>query len=187
MALSIGIVPGSKIKVGNSVIRVDSVMNSNLVGLSLDGGPVFMVSDNEKTEVMPQVMVSCGVKAAREASHMSRLAFDAPRSISINRIEEVHKVETRVQRILRTEGISQTELDDIAARSAINSKEEGFNRKYHQWLLLVIDGQVRDMERTDVTEVGKDRGKGFVFDEHEVCDGQGCKDCGWRGEVKQWL
>jgi hypothetical protein len=99
----------------------------------------------------------------------------------------VPEAETRVQRILREESITQTELGQIVARSAMHTLSEGFNRMYHHWLLYVVKGEVRDMQRTDITEVGVERGCGFQYSDHEDCEGQGCKECGWRGELKQFL
>jgi hypothetical protein len=88
VALSIGVVPGSRIMIGKSVVLVNEILNSNLVSLSVDGGPAFMVSDQERTQIAPEVMVFCGVKKPRNDSHVSRLAFEAPRNIIITKVED---------------------------------------------------------------------------------------------------
>ncbi len=87
MALSIGVVAGNRIKVGQSILKVKRVIAPNEVSLSLDGGDEFIVTDAEVIEVMPEVKVFCGVGSDYESRvpNCSRLAFEAPRSIIIRK------------------------------------------------------------------------------------------------------
>ncbi len=88
MALSVGARKGKKIRVGGttgSVVLVDEVYAPNRVRLSVDD-KTFLVTDAERTEILPQVFVSCGFDDKGKAGNQyTRLAFEAPRSIRIER------------------------------------------------------------------------------------------------------
>lgn len=86
MALSLGISVGSKIRVGTSVVEVVSVMGTARVLIKVEGKE-FMITDCERTEILPNVFVSCGRNDDKQfLASFSRLAFEAPRSIEINRM-----------------------------------------------------------------------------------------------------
>lgn len=87
MALSLGVSVGSKIAVGQSQVTVKAVVNPTLMVVRVNDGPDVVVSDKESVEIMPGVKVFAGV--GRKASGGNRLAFEAPRDISIYRLEEV--------------------------------------------------------------------------------------------------
>jgi hypothetical protein len=92
MALSIGVHVGSRIKVGQKVLTVHEIIRPDAVSVSVDDGPQFILSDQYSTEIAPEVRVFCGM--ARNSEHQaSRLAFEAPRSVKINRIEDVSTVQ----------------------------------------------------------------------------------------------
>jgi sRNA-binding carbon storage regulator CsrA len=85
MSLSIGVSTGSRISVGDHVVRVKSINSPNLFVVDIDGGNEVVISEREKIEVLPDVFVQSGVG---QKGGGNRLAFDAPRSIKISRIEE---------------------------------------------------------------------------------------------------
>lgn len=86
MALSLGIHEGSKIQVGSHVVTVTEIVRDNLMTVEA-GGLKHMVTDTERTEILPSVFVFCGSSHGQAATN-ARLAFEAPRSININRIEK---------------------------------------------------------------------------------------------------
>lgn len=88
---------------------------------------------------------------------------------------------------MRAEGISPAELDHMVAHAAISSLVEGFNRRFHNWLFEVRQGEVFRMREFDMKTLGRDRGNGSMCEECEQCEGAGCKDCGWIGEVRRFL
>jgi hypothetical protein len=69
--------------------------------------------------------------------------------------------------------------------AAIYTREEGCNRRYHHWLFKTKGEEVVDMRTLWTQEVG--RGKDRVMEEHEGCEGQGCKECGWSGQVIRYV
>lgn len=82
MALSIGVSAGSKIDVGNHCVQVKTVVHPTLFILNVDGGEDITVTDKERVKILPEVYVFAGVGGAGVGN---RLAFEAPRSIAINR------------------------------------------------------------------------------------------------------
>jgi hypothetical protein len=86
----------------------------------------------------------------------------------------------KVKRVLAGENISQNELETMI-RSAAKFSKEGCNRRYHHWLFNVQGDEVVDMRTSWMKQVG--RGKDRVIEEHDTCQGQGCKMCGWSGQV----
>jgi AICAR transformylase/IMP cyclohydrolase PurH len=95
MALSIGVYRGMKIKVGSEMIRVADVQEDGRKVVLDVGTRQYTISENERVEIMPEVFVFCGVYdgiitkwTTDEGDTVvhSRLAFEAPRSIRINRM-----------------------------------------------------------------------------------------------------
>jgi hypothetical protein len=41
------------------------------------------------------------------------------------------------------------------------------------------------MQHADMVEVGD--GETRMLEDHEACDGQGCRGCGWIGQVGRWV
>lgn len=91
MALSLGVAAGSKIKVGSDIVEVVSVVGTAHVQIGVRGQS-YLITDCERTEILPNVFVSCGRNDDRQfgGAGFSRLAFEAPRSIDIKRIGEGH-------------------------------------------------------------------------------------------------
>ena len=87
---------------------------------------------------------------------------------------------------LAAEGISQEELTYMLDHSAITSVD-GCNRRFNHWLFEVRDGVLKRMLFNVLEEIGRNRGFGFMIEDCVHCEGDGCKACGWRGEVKHWL
>lgn len=84
MALSLGVHEGSKIKVGDVLVSVQTIVNGNEVEI-LYGDQQHLITDSERTEVAPNIFISCGVRDNRFPNH-SRLAFEAARNVPITRI-----------------------------------------------------------------------------------------------------
>ena len=87
MALSLGVRKGDHIKVGATMIEVVRVEDDNIIGLYVAGQPLIYVSDTEKTEILPDVWVFCGSTTRQQYDGYSRLAFEAPREIRIERVK----------------------------------------------------------------------------------------------------
>lgn len=92
MALSIGVRRGSKILIGaapdgtgGELLRVIEVPKFNEVRLKFQG-TTHTITDKERVLIAPNVYVSCGAQQQQDYEEYSRLAFEAPRSIKINRI-----------------------------------------------------------------------------------------------------
>jgi hypothetical protein len=90
----------------------------------------------------------------------------------------------RVLAILATEKIAEEELCLMLDSAAITSVR-GFNRRYFHWLFKVSGDVLVDMQHEKHLETGK--GDTVMFEDHDACDGAGCKACGWIGQVKRWV
>lgn len=87
MALSLGVRKGSTIKVGGDVVTVTDVVKADEVHVRVRETN-FTVTDKERTQILPDVFVFCGSKDAFQKGN-SRLAFEAPRRIRIERLANV--------------------------------------------------------------------------------------------------
>jgi len=88
----------------------------------------------------------------------------------------------KVKRVLAGEKISPEELDYMLAQAAITSMRE-CNRRYYAWLFRVEDNVLLDMQRVDLVEVG--HGPTAMLEEHDACNGAGCRACGWVGSISR--
>ena len=87
MALSIGISENSRIRVGSKVLRVAQIQDNRHIHIIYDGQR-HLITDEERTEVEKGVFISCGIKSDRATSNnFSRLAFEAPREVLIQRLK----------------------------------------------------------------------------------------------------
>ena len=85
MALSIGVQKGSKLLVGGQTVEVLDIVYGHSMAVAA-GGKTHQVNDQERTEILPNVYVSYGKNLRRPNQPGARLAFEAPRSIRINRL-----------------------------------------------------------------------------------------------------
>ena len=92
------------------------------------------------------------------------------------------QISDKVMRVLKAESISAEELFRMLDEVAFTSIR-GCNRRYFQWLFLVQNNVLKEMQRLDLTEVG--RGPNRMLEEHEECEGAGCRACGWVGQVSR--
>lgn len=90
------------------------------------------------------------------------------------------QISAKVLRVVQGEQISPDELYRMLGELAFTSLR-GCNRRYFQWLFRVEGDVVLDMQRLDLVEVG--RGRDRMLEEHEPCDGEGCRVCGWAGHI----
>lgn len=87
MALSLGVKRGKRILVGGRELVVRSVLAANSVLVSFEGREI-LVTDMQREELMPGVFVSCGLSLKAADNQYSRLAFEAPRSVRIERVPD---------------------------------------------------------------------------------------------------
>lgn len=93
------------------------------------------------------------------------------------------RLSEQVVRVCRGEGISQTELEYMVERAAMTSAR-GHNRRYFNWLFKVTPFPPDKVKVTSMVTAGAlVAHEDVMFEEHEACKGEGCKDCGWLGEI----
>lgn len=92
------------------------------------------------------------------------------------------QISRKVLRVLQEEQISPTELYRMLDELAFTSIR-GCNRRYFQWLFQIVGNQLQDMQRMDLVEIG--RGRDRMLEDHDACDGEGCRECGWVGQVSR--
>lgn len=85
MALSLGVFLGSRVKIGDVMLKVVSIEDPNIVGLQVGGGDIVYVSDVESVEVLPEVFIQSG-RRDRKLDKSTRIAIDAPKRIRIERV-----------------------------------------------------------------------------------------------------
>lgn len=90
------------------------------------------------------------------------------------------QISAKVLKVLVAEKISPEELHRMITKAAFTSIR-GCNLRYFQWLFVRKGDLLMDMQQLDLVEVG--RGSNRMLEEHEPCNGEGCRDCGWAGHV----
>lgn len=85
VALSIGVKEGSKIKIGRSLLTVLIVRTPLDIDVRVDAS-THRITDQESTVILPDVTVFAGKWNGKGSQSYGRLAFNAPRSIRIERI-----------------------------------------------------------------------------------------------------
>ena len=88
MALSLGVRKNQRIKIGESVLTVLEIVSSAIVRISF-GGKEYLVSDLERVKLGDEIYVQVGLSPTG-ATRYTRLAFEAPRRIKINRLDVAH-------------------------------------------------------------------------------------------------
>jgi hypothetical protein len=83
-------------------------------------------------------------------------------------------------RVMKAENVSVAEATKMLNDSAITSLH-GFNRRYHHLLFKLVGEEVLDIVMPPVVEIGNGRDK--VYEEHDPCDGSGCRQCNHFGFV----
>src|SRR5690242_2645036 len=90
------------------------------------------------------------------------------------------QISAKVQRVLVEEGISGQELDYMITHAA-NCRLDGCNLRYFHWLMKSVGNVLVNMRYVDHVEIGE--GTATVMEEHDECKGEGCRDCGWVGNI----
>lgn len=90
------------------------------------------------------------------------------------------KLTTQVLTVLQEEHISPEEFGMMLNRLAV-IRGPGYNRRFHHWVFLIEGETVVSMQRLLPLEVGE--GDSSVREDHDECEGRGCKACGWSGYV----
>jgi hypothetical protein len=93
----------------------------------------------------------------------------------------------QVEQKMLDEKLSLADVEEIVAKSAIIKHVAG-NRRYFDWLLRIKDNKVLSLRRIgsavdEMTDYAS--GLAYQIEECEDCDGDGCKYCGWIGQVKR--
>lgn len=89
-----------------------------------------------------------------------------------------------VRRVVAGEGLDEAEVIEWVRKAARFSHEFG-NRRYHEWIFEVRGEQVLRMVTLDPVEQFEHSMSPMVaYELCEECNGDGCKACGWHGEVK---
>jgi hypothetical protein len=87
--LSLGVQAGSHIAITTcpDMLVVTDIIDNGLQGKFELGSQTFVVSDEERVEVWPEVFVFCGISKGMDwhLKNKSKLAFEAPLDIRINR------------------------------------------------------------------------------------------------------
>jgi hypothetical protein len=86
-----------------------------------------------------------------------------------------------VCRVMAEEGITHAELSEMLSHAALY-RLDGFNRRYYHWLFRLSGRLVEAMATVDVVEVGRGK-ESKMREDCESCEGEGCKQCGWRGWI----
>jgi len=92
------------------------------------------------------------------------------------------RISTKVLKVVQAEKISPDELL-MMLRAAAFTSLRGCNLRYFQWLFVRKGDVLLDMQRVELMEIG--RGQDRMLEEHEACDGDGCRQCGWSGQVSR--
>ena len=87
MALSIGVLCGDRIDIDGHILEVKhaSELAGMVVIVSVDGAPSVVLNEQSNVELIPGVKVFVG-RGKTQSKGTYRLAFEAPRSIRINRV-----------------------------------------------------------------------------------------------------
>jgi len=94
---------------------------------------------------------------------------------------------TTVLRLLCAEQISDEQIA-IMLDSASLTRVRGANRRYFHWLFRVEGDEVLWMQYFDLVEVDQqDKDKIRMLEDHDTCEGAGCHDCGWVGQIGRWV
>jgi hypothetical protein len=86
----------------------------------------------------------------------------------------------KVQKVMDSEHISPTEMQEMLSKAAITSLL-GYSRRYHHWLFKFEGDTVTDMVGDEVSIVG--RGGLRMQEDCEACGSKGCKECNWHGFI----
>jgi hypothetical protein len=84
MALSLEVTQGSKIKIGQHMLEVGEITKGTHITATYKG-QTHLITTEERTELEDGVFVSCGSKPQKHHEKRTRLAFEAPRNVKINR------------------------------------------------------------------------------------------------------
>jgi hypothetical protein len=87
MALSIGVSKGTEIRVGEHTLKVLAIENRQRITVEFKGVEHHL-TDQERVELMDNTFVCCGL-SKHDADQRPRLAFEAPRHVSIDKLKPV--------------------------------------------------------------------------------------------------
>jgi len=94
------------------------------------------------------------------------------------------KLSEQVLRVICFERISEKELAVMLSEACI-TRLRGFNLRYFRWLFKVEGDELVSMQQVQVRETGS--GDSRQMEDHDACEGRGCKACGWVGQVGRWV
>ena len=85
MALSIGVQVSDQIDIDDKTLIIKGISHKSAV-VCFNGGKHQVISEEERTLIAPEVYVSLGA-AKKHSTQRCRLAFEAPRSIRIEKVD----------------------------------------------------------------------------------------------------
>lgn len=89
-------------------------------------------------------------------------------------------------RVINGEGIGLEELQEMLVRSAPLTHEWA-NRRWKNWIFKVNLPSMEVHRMASFSTYEEGGGRDFMFEECEDCEGEGCSECGWHGQVKRRL
>ena len=92
-----------------------------------------------------------------------------------------YQLSEQVKRVMDETAISMTDLQVMVDRAAIITHSSGCNRRYRSWLMHVNGNCVLLLRKFEMTDYSQ--GARSEVEECEECWGDGCKECGWVGQV----
>jgi len=127
MALSLGVSVGERIAVGDSIVEVRAINGSKRMIVAVNGAPEIEVTDDkaDAVEVLPGVRLFVGLD---RDGNRNRLAFDAPKSIPINRVGEENGAKEALP-VLKDEMIGKTTASNIALLAPVPKEHLDDGRK----------------------------------------------------------
>lgn len=93
-----------------------------------------------------------------------------------------------VLRVASADGLSPDQVEDMVAKAALVKHSRG-NRRYHDWVFDVRKEKestvvVRMSRLHSPVKIVSKPGYPVLFEVCPDCDSDGCKECGWTGELE---
>jgi hypothetical protein len=93
-----------------------------------------------------------------------------------------YHLSAQVKRVMTQAAITLEELRVMIERAAIISHPV-CNRRYHKWGMKIEGTKIILLRKLEMVDYSS--GAASVIEDCEECEGDGCPDCGWIGQVKR--
>ncbi len=178
MALTIGLVIGERVIInGRPMTLLATGREGAMVSYRSKTWPITTL---EATLLEPNVSVSVGKDSG--SSTRTRLAFEAPLSVKIERdknLETPLAVSPDLTRMLFANGLNEKGVLQMYGRSAKVRHPHG-DRRFHDWVFATQNGLIVKISKFTGSHL-LPRNKSGQYDPHEHCKNKGCEVCGWSG------